>query len=165
MLMAFPGPLTVTFCHFQAPAGFPGQEPGGQTALYLYGPPLLPTRLPLSHAHCGGFQRIRRLPAWGFDDSPTSSLVGKAPTRGLARPPLRFPLCFAFSKDNPLEVCSTSCQSNRQFPLPWVHGAETAGAGAGGGGSGQGCRPRCQDPCGTGICRVTGINHTSFLGV
>lgn len=106
--------------------------------------------------HCEGFRGIQLPPAWGFDDSPTSSPVGAAPTQGAAPPQ---PLQSAFSKDNPLEGCPTSCQSNGQFSfvpralqrMP----AATAGAGVGEGG----CWHRCLGPCQRGILRIMGVSH------
>lgn len=45
-------------------------------------------------------------------------LVGEAPTQGLVMPSPQLLLHSVFSKDKPLEMCPTSCQSNgRQFAI------------------------------------------------
>ena len=44
-------------------------------------------------------------------------LVGEAPTQGLVMPSPQLLLHSAFSKDKPLEMCPTSCQSSLQLSL------------------------------------------------
>lgn len=107
----------MSFCHSQTSAGFLRRSLGADGLT-----PLPATGLPLCPAHCERVRGIWLPPAWGFHDSPTSSLVDKAPTQGLAV----LPLHFAFSKDNPPELYPTSCQSDRvtdNSPSPWVHRA------------------------------------------
>lgn len=151
-LRAFPVPLHCDFLSLPGTCRLPGEE--SLTALW---PSPRPTGLPLSLAHCEDFQGIRLLPAWGFHDSPASSIAGKTPTQGLAILQLRLPLPLTFTKDNPLEeMCSTSCQRSREFSIalgPWGPSGNMSGNCRCGGWWRQGALC-CLGPCWRGICRV-----------
>lgn len=108
-LMAFPAPLHRDFLSLPDICRLPEEEPGGRRSHASPRPRDCHSALHTVSVSGG----IWLPPAWGFDDSPTSSLVDKAPTQGLAVLPLR----FAFSKDNPPELYPTSCQSHRQFSI------------------------------------------------
>lgn len=128
-------------------------------------PPLWPSS-PTHEGHAASCAlrastEFRLPPAWGFNDSPASSPVGKAPTREWQHPSLGIPSQSAFSKDSPLDGCATCCGSSRQFSVVPGDPSGNASNNRGCGGGQEWVLASLPRPCQTRVPRIRSITHTS----